>query len=153
MVFLAPASVLAGGCNTEHHGLVEARQRRYSEEYESTKLIDDVPVSALGTGASQAVENGSFGVIQIGQRKDRLRDSPIFPPRGRRLSIWRAASDLQDRRPLNETKTLSAYSRLRSVSGSMLSWRSQGSSKIGNSPYFALRVIYSTEAQRQQLHS
>ena len=49
----------------EHHGLVEGEARLRAIPIH--ELIDGVPVSALGFGASQAIENGSFGVIQIGQ--------------------------------------------------------------------------------------
>ena len=37
------------------------------------KFIDGVPVSALGFRASQAIEDGSFGVIQTGQTENSLR--------------------------------------------------------------------------------
>jgi hypothetical protein len=60
----------------EYYGLVEGEARlRAIPVYEFT---DGVSVSALGIGASKAIENGSLGVIQVGQSKDRLR-SPTYP--------------------------------------------------------------------------
>ncbi len=47
----------------EHYGLVEGEARLRAAPVH--KFIDGVPVSALGFEASQAIENGSFGVIQI----------------------------------------------------------------------------------------
>jgi hypothetical protein len=55
----------------EHYGLVEGEA--WFRAIPIHKFIDGVPVSALGFGASQAIENGSFGVIPIGQTENSLR--------------------------------------------------------------------------------
>jgi hypothetical protein len=70
----------------EHYGLVEGEARLRAIPVH--KFIDGVPVSALGFGASQTIEYGSFGVIQIGQSEGQpsepcvtslKNDSPSWP--------------------------------------------------------------------------
>jgi hypothetical protein len=60
----------------EHHSLVEGEARLRAMPVH--EFIDGVAVSELGIGASEAIENGGFGVVQIGQSKDCLR-SPMCP--------------------------------------------------------------------------
>jgi hypothetical protein len=48
----------------EHYGLIEGEARLRATPIH--KFIDGVPVSALGFGASPAIENGSFGLVQVG---------------------------------------------------------------------------------------
>jgi len=55
----------------EHYGLVEGKAKLRAIPVH--ELIDGVPVSALGLGAIQAIENGGFSVIEVGQSKDSLR--------------------------------------------------------------------------------
>jgi hypothetical protein len=55
----------------EYHGLIEGEARLRAIPVDG--FIDGVPVSALGIGASEAIEDGSFGVIQVGQPKDSPR--------------------------------------------------------------------------------
>ena len=60
----------------KYHGLVEGETRLRAIPV--NELVDGVPVAALGIWASQAIENGGFRVVQIGQPKDCLRCRPFL---------------------------------------------------------------------------
>jgi hypothetical protein len=58
-----------------YHGLVEGEA--WLRAIPVNEFVG-VPVTALGIEASQAVENGGFCVVQIGQPKDCLRCRPFL---------------------------------------------------------------------------